>query len=558
MPHPADRLCYQPSGRCDGARLPRALAYLAAASIGIAILYLLMLRQDVYMAILSVVFPAALAAAATRLAVKYAHCRNRGLAAALGMVCGLTGYLGYFHLDQSTRWGVPWTALDRVPNYVAFRMATDQWDPALQTAVLRPAAPAPGVQPARPLGQADLRSWSWLAFWFELLVLSGVPLTVSFATAGEPYSERQRQWCNRESLFLKSGAGAALRQALADGTVAAWVDAGPPKVGAHQEHDKISIWYTPAVAEDEPELEAYVTPGHGRPLQLFPAEAGALVQLLPALRDLAGPGLTQLSAEAETTDDPQSARVWPVPPPFAGQAQNPRNRLLGACLRWGLLLVPPLLPLALLIGGTSLLHDLAMRNALPGWVLITYVFGVGLGSLVFVVYWLNPERLMPIVQGRRFDLWLLRRAVANRPSPLVRADDFRALFVEMCPRRLWAGGRVKCGDYNQGLLRLDADDGEILFEGDYECYCIPAEAVLACDVEMLTNMPATTAAHYATVLQVRLGSGVWEFPFFPLAGIAGNNWERAVTLRQSIETLCGRTFGDQPVPPPRAPGPVVV
>lgn len=128
----------------------------------------------------------------------------------------------------------------------------------------------------------------------------------------------------------------------------------------------------------------------------------------------------------------------------------------------------------------------------------------------------------------------------------------------MNPRRLWAAGGARCGEYNQGLMRIDMDQKAILFEGDYECYRIPAEAVLTCEVEALTETQATTAGFYAVVLGVRLGSGLWEFPFFPLIGIAGNRWERAVALRGQIEALCGRSFGGQPSPPPRDRGPVVV
>ena len=61
------------------------------------------------------------------------------------------------------------------------------------------------------------------------------------------------------------------------------------------------------------------------------------------------------------------------------------------------------------------------------------------------------------------------------------------------------------------------------------------------------------------MLHVRLGEGVWEFPFFPLAAIEGrNNWERATALLGRLEALCGRKFGGRMPAPPRDPGPVVV
>lgn len=138
----------------------------------------------------------------------------------------------------------------------------------------------------------------------------------------------------------------------------------------------------------------------------------------------------------------------------------------------------------------------------------------------------------------------------------MRADDPGAIFAEMSPRRLWTGERAECGDYNQGLLRVDQAGRVLLFEGDYECYRVPAAAVLTCTVESLGAM-TTTAAYFAVVLHVRLGSGTWEFPFFPLANIEGNiHWERAMTLLGQIETMCGRSFGSPPPPPAPAQIPV--
>jgi hypothetical protein len=155
----------------------------------------------------------------------------------------------------------------------------------------------------------------------------------------------------------------------------------------------------------------------------------------------------------------------------------------------------------------------------------------------------------------RFDHGLIRRAIAGRPKPLVAADDARAVFAEMSPRRLWAAGKARCGEYNQGLLLADADRRLLLFEGDYDCYWVPAAAVLACDLEAPCGTGTTTASLWGVVLHVRLGGGTWEFPFFPLANIeGGNNWEKATALRRRVERVCGRGFGNQQPAPPRDPG----
>jgi hypothetical protein len=555
----ADRPRYRPSGRVDPERLPAALALLAATSAAVAAGYCAMIAGGVYFSAVSVFFPVVAVAIATRAAVKHAHCRSRVLAGVVGAACGLAGYLGYFHLDQCLRWGAPWAAVERLPGYVAFRMETDDWEMLDRGAVLRPKPPAPGVRPVRALARAHWRTWNWAGFFFEALVLAAAPLVTGVKSAAEPYGERRRRWCSRESLTLAPDAGRALRRALAEGTVAAWVEAGPRKVAAHQEHCTVSVWYTPALEGEEPEVEAFVTAGGGAPLRLAPEETAAFVALLPAVRDIAGPSLAELAEEAERSGDPDSARVRPVPPPYAGRSQNPRNRLLGKCLRWGLLVLPLPLVGTVLIGGTYLVYELAFGlKVAPPEAIVVYAITAGISCLVFSRWWYHPEQRMPIVLGIRLDHGLIRRAVAERPSPLVAADDPRAVFAEMTPRRLWSQGTAKCGEYNQGLLLVDGQQGMLLFEGDYERYWIPAAAVLACDVEALPGLPATTAGLYAVVLRVRLGGGEWEFPLFPLAGIEGrNNWERAMALRRRVEGLCGRSFGAPLPAPPPDPGPVV-
>jgi hypothetical protein len=114
-----------------------------------------------------------------------------------------------------------------------------------------------------------------------------------------------------------------------EGAVAAWVDSRPRKVAADQPHCKVSVWYTPARRGEEPDAAVFVSIAGKRAVRLYPEEAAALVQLLPALQDLAGPALIELARAAGSSAAPDSARVWPVPPPHAGQAQNPRNRVMG-------------------------------------------------------------------------------------------------------------------------------------------------------------------------------------------------------------------------------------
>jgi hypothetical protein len=528
---------------------------LAATIFAIAAVYCGMIFISFYFSAMSVFGLVLLVAGGAQAAVKRGHWRNSALAGVLGAGCGLAGYLGYFHADQCLRWGVPWTAVDRLPAYVAFRMETDQWQRMSKGAKLLPQPPAPGVRPQRPLAKANFRSWNWAGFAFEALALALVSLGTAVVSARTPYSERRQRWCSREQLTLEPKDVAALKKALAEGTVSRWVDCWPRKVGAHLPHGKVLAWYVPAEEGKEPDPDVYLTIGNARPMLLSPEGAAALVSLLPGLQDLAGPTLRQLAAEAEHANDPASARVWPVPPPYAGLAETPANRRWSRLLVQSLTLLPGPLVALLLPGGTWFVWEFAIsNNLLPRWVLVAYVLGVGLSLIVLLRWWYQPGNEFPRRQGRRFKHRQLRRAVAARPEPLVAANDSRAVFCEMSPRRIWGTGRAEPGEYNNGLLLVDTEKRGILFEGDLDCYWIPAAAVLRCEIELHPNSNATTAGLWIVVLGVRLGSGTWEFPFFPLLNSEGRNpWERAMSLHRQIEAVCGRSFAGQTTAPPPEP-----
>jgi hypothetical protein len=238
MRHALNRPAYRPSGRVDAAQLGGALAVLAATAAGIAAFYCGQIRIF-YLSGMSIFVPVLLGAGGARAAVKRGHWLNPALAGALGAACGLAGYLGYFHADQCLRWGAPWSAVDRLPGYITFRMETDGWQRMSKGALLRPQQPAPGVRPHRPLAKTNFRSWNWANFAFEALALALVPLTTAVVSARAPYSERRRRWYSREQLTLAPKDAVALKKALAEGTVGRWVDSGPRKVGAHLPHGKV-------------------------------------------------------------------------------------------------------------------------------------------------------------------------------------------------------------------------------------------------------------------------------------------------------------------------------
>ena len=135
------------------------------------------------------------------------------------------------------------------------------------------------------------------------------------------------------------------------------------------------------------------------------------------------------------------------------------------------------------------------------------------------------------------------RELKRRPRPLVRTDDPGALFVQVIPRANWAKLKLlDCTDI--GFLRADPQRHELLFEGDKECYRIPADAIVSCDVELFVAGEGSHGATklYRVVLQLNHASG--NFLEIPFAQRGNSGKLRAKTrlkwaqdLQQSISAL---------------------
>jgi hypothetical protein len=118
---------------------------------------------------------------------------------------------------------------------------------------------------------------------------------------------------------------------------------------------------------------------------------------------------------------------------------------------------------------------------------------------------------------------------------------------------LWTGVVKSRGLSSEGLLLIDHEGRRLLFEGDFERYIIPADAILAASIETLPNTPATLAAPYIVVLHVRTPQRTQEMPFYPQFNLAGeNNWERAEELLGQFEGICQRQFERRSSPPPQS------
>jgi hypothetical protein len=145
--------------------------------------------------------------------------------------------------------------------------------------------------------------------------------------------------------------------------------------------------------------------------------------------------------------------------------------------------------------------------------------------------------------------WLEKRTrteFQKRPTLLVRPDDPEAVFVEVVPKLNW--GRMSLETASDiGFLRLDRTRREILFEGDKECYRIPAMALTSCDVEVFVEGQGTAAASkvFFLVLRSQRAGNLWEAPIRRRGdtGIfkSGKRRRWAESTRQAVLEMRGQT-----------------
>ncbi len=546
---------YTPSGRVDPVALAAALVPVSALALAVSGALLGLLQVGALPFGITCLMPGFLLGFTTAFAVRRAHCRNRWLALTMGGGAAVLALAGFYHLDQCTRWDVPWERLDPLPGYVVFRMETDKLEFTHKWWAVRPEAAMPGVVPSRPLRLQP--TWLWLGLLSDLLMLGIIPAVLGFSAAAAPYNENARRWLVSESLTLAPEEGARLLEALRAGTLSEWTGHEPRRVAAHQRHCRVTVWYCPARG-DSVEAEVYLTVGKTKLLRLTPDEAAHLTLLVPGLADLAGPTFEVLAAESETTTDPSAAQVWPVPASEAGPLVTRSTRSMASTI-FIALSMSPFFGLGVFVAGIGILQQVFAPNPIPEAILFAWITVIGLGTLALLWLAMRRNQALPSRIARRYLLRRLRQGLAARPDALVSPDDPWATMVEMRPRRNFGAGREDQLPTEFGLLAPDFDQRVILFEGDRSRFRFPAPSILACSVETLNDTHPTTASSYYVVVRVQLGGGTWEFPFFPHALIDGrNNWERAVALRSRIELLAQRFSPDEPPPPPPPPVHVVV
>lgn len=237
--------------------------------------------------------------------------------------------------------------------------------------------------------------------------------------------------------------------------------------------------------------------------------------------------------ERENLDVPKSeagplAEIRSVPRSDAG-------KVLSGCNIWisvGLTLLPIPVGLASLIGGIA--AGVILGGANPALAGACVVAGIA-GAVGSVIVLLQFQHFLP----SRYFRSVARRAFAGRKDPLVRFEDADAEFVDIVPRSNW--GRTMLEPATDiGLLRIDHDRRELLFEGDSKCYRIPFAAVRECEVEAI-RLDADdwgNDLYFATVLTFETATGTREMP---LAGRHLTFRKRRMPQREEqAEQLCAR------------------
>lgn len=537
-----ERSTYAPSGRANLSDLwPYALVLYGLAGL-MAVVNALLTRHNAYAVGWVWLAPVGVTTWLTYRTVRDSHCRNPALAAGLLASVGLVVFLGTYHVDQCSRWGVEWHRLDRLPGFIAFRMETDGWwgiDARMPLVWPLDARANPKVVPH--LWPPETPNVHWLAFAVEFAATVLWPTVVAWRFARRPYSERLNAWFQEEGVVLTPASAADLREALRTGRLAAWVEDGFEKTHPDDGHVRLKIWLCPRPpASDGVEPEVYLTLGKAQPVLLSPEEVAAMVDVFPGLRDWAEvPVELRLASLGQTPPPwhPSRATFQPVPPPHAGLCKDPGVKRRGRLLAYGVLLVAP----AVAVGYMALTWPLMHLFQALGVVWLTPVYvvlgGSALLGLNFQYNSSNDDLLF------RFLVWYYRRTMLgearDRGDALFDVNRPDVIYAEVLPRRVWNDAAAGGDATEAGLVLLDADARCLFFEGDRYRWTVPFAAVRAVEIEVATLVPEF---HVVTVT-FETAEGVKELPLVAHAGVPGaDRFERTAALYALLDEAIGPTL----------------
>jgi hypothetical protein len=277
------------------------------------------------------------------------------------------------------------------------------------------------------------------------------------------------------------------------------------------------------------------------------SEIAAVLSRFSSLEKAAGTtaakALEDLQVEVKSAQQLVFADIKPVDPLFAGKVLTTRTKLIGS----GLVIVTALgwfvFVLLALFGGLKAFPAQPPAGGVSAGTRLFGEFLLGLGTIGgisgFVMMLTYPGYF-----ATRYVRGVIMREFGRRPHPLVKSDDPGAKLIDIVPRANW--GKIKLDDASDiGFLRVDREHGELLFEGDNECYRIRGEAIVSCDIEIFISGQGSHAATklYRVVLQVNHSSGLRELPIAQRGNSgkfrAKNREKWARQLQREIQGLMG-------------------
>jgi hypothetical protein len=539
MAHDPDRPAYRPTSRVAWpAFLSCSLLVLVvgvAMGYGLSLVY----AKDFYV---PAVLPLEAAAPALILvwwSVGRGKCRSRLTAVLLGVTAGAVFYLSAFYFDLARRAGFGRGArLDRLPDHIRMRMATDDLRRAGKACVIVAGPALPAGQPPRP------KLLLAILYPVELALICLFGAAVAVTRAGRPFCEGCGHWMVEESLFWATADGRRLLHALDTGRLAQLAAQPPPRVTPTGTQARVSLHYCPWPHPEDADRQAYLTVAEAiarkgqitlrSRCRLGPAEAAALVPLFPALSQPAGP--SPAAAPSASGPDPSGSEVEWVPSPYDGKVHTAQTRLVTRLLVWGSLVGGYLWPLGVFVAYAGLCLGPAAGAFEIGGLLVVAGF-----TLAHTLVWSRIGPRCAINLAARYEYRLARSEIRQRPDYLVDPDDPEAIYVEVIARRSWNDRGDRSGN-DCGFLQVDLRGRRLLFEGDRRRFRLSAEALVACEVEAPHELHERVADPlFFTIVRAHVGGRLWELPLCPLEA-RSRLWQRRA-FRENAEELQRRIAG---------------
>jgi hypothetical protein len=559
------RESYQTSGKVTWGRFgPLAIAAWAV-SFGLAALLYVLLLHGLYYMIIVPLLAALVVAGMLLLVIHFGRCRSRFVGGCVGGIAGVVLYLGQFYIGMVHELGAEYAhRLDVLPHYIAMRMQTDT------TGDIGNDKPESEEDRER---RASDQIGNWVTFTFEFGFVLLFTVGAAVMRARRAYCERCNHWMKQQVATFAPGRGSAFVRAMQQDSLPAFAAlAGTPvaTVNVNTPYTAVSVEYCPPGEGKGSECPVYLSVkevrkgGGGGNLGLFETstgkmllhrvelareEAAALSPKFSDLEQIAGKPPPLLATQPPTDTllpaPGEAAQFIPVPPPFGSRALSRRHAVLSNVV--GMMVLVGLLGgigLAIL-GGALVLAEGVTHLAAKALGALLILLGLALFAGFAVVGLSNPS-----VLANRYLYRVLRRELARRPALLTDPDAPGVWFLEVVPRA--NRNRVMLETATDvGFLTVDVERGEVLFDGDAECYRVPGSAIISCALEeySISQGSGQTSTRYGVMLRAHDGTTVREVPF-EIRWIAwrltpNRRLEGAIALRDQILSI-----RPPPSPPP--------